>query len=73
MKSLLRFVAGSALIAVVVLGIAAVVPPPVEAGPCICPQIYAPVTCDNGKTYPNQCVANCKHAKNCVPTGGGVL
>jgi len=42
----------------------------VEArGPCICPQIYAPVQCDNGKTYPNQCVADCKHAKNCVPIG----
>ena len=43
---------------------------PVEAGPCICPKIYAPVVCDNGKTYPNQCVADCRHAKNCVPTGG---
>jgi len=34
-----------------------------------CPQIYAPVTCDNGKTYPNQCEADRHHAKNCVPTG----
>ena len=38
-------------------------------GPCRCPQIYAPVECDNGKTYPNQCVADCRHAKNCVPVG----
>lgn len=37
---------------------------------CICPQIYAPVICDHGKTYPNQCVADCRNAKNCVPTGG---
>lgn len=41
---------------------------PVEAkGRCLCPQVYAPVTCDNGKTYPNQCEANCKRARNCVP------
>ncbi|MCI0655609.1 MAG: hypothetical protein L0170_00880 [Acidobacteria bacterium] len=34
-----------------------------------CPLIYAPVICDNGKTYPNQCVADQHHAKNCVPAG----
>ena len=34
-----------------------------------CPLIYAPVICSNGKTYPNQCVADQHHAKNCVPTG----
>jgi len=40
----------------------------VNAAPrCICPKVYAPVVCDNGKTYPNLCVANCKRAKNCVP------
>ena len=40
----------------------------VKAAPrCICPKVYAPVICDNGKTYPNLCVANCKHAENCVP------
>ena len=37
---------------------------------CICPKIYAPVVCDHGKTYPNQCVADCRNARNCVPTGG---
>lgn len=41
----------------------------VSAGPPVCPQIYAPVICDNGKIYPNQCVADRKNAKNCVPTG----
>ena len=40
-----------------------------EAGPCICPKIYAPVICDNGRTYSNQCLADCRNAKNCVPTG----
>jgi hypothetical protein len=34
-----------------------------------CPLIYAPVVCDGGKTYPNQCVADQHHAKNCVPAG----
>jgi hypothetical protein len=39
-----------------------------EAAPrCICPQVYAPVVCDNGQTYPNLCVANCQRARNCVP------
>jgi hypothetical protein len=43
----------------------------VEAGACRCPLIYAPVTCDHGRTYPNQCEADCHNAKNCVPTGIG--
>jgi hypothetical protein len=41
-----------------------------QGSACRCPLIYAPVVCDNGRTYPNQCVANCHHAKGCVPTGG---
>ena len=41
-----------------------------QAGGCICPAIYAPVLCDNGRTYSNACVAACAHAKNCVPVGG---
>ena len=36
-------------------------------GPNACPQVYAPVICDNGKVYPNQCVADRKNGKNCVP------
>lgn len=39
------------------------------AGPPVCPQIYAPVICSNGKVYPNQCYADRAHAKNCVPYG----
>ena len=34
-----------------------------------CPLIYAPVICDGGKVYSNQCVADQHHAKNCVPYG----
>jgi hypothetical protein len=45
------------------------VPTPAEAGGCMCPLVYAPVTCDHDKTYPNQCEADCHHAKNCVPSG----
>lgn len=41
----------------------------VAKGPCICPQIYAPVECANGKTYPNQCVASCRNQHDCTPTG----
>lgn len=37
---------------------------------CICPMIYAPVRCDNGRTYSNQCFATCAHATGCVPIGG---
>ena len=32
-----------------------------------CPLIYAPVICDKGRIYPNQCVADSHHAQNCVP------
>lgn len=39
------------------------------AGPKLCPQIYAPVICSNGKVYPNQCYADKAHAKDCVPYG----
>jgi hypothetical protein len=38
---------------------------------CMCPMIYAPVKCDNGRTYSNGCVAACAHAHNCVPVGPG--
>ena len=38
-------------------------------GRCLCPQIYAPVECAHGKVYSNQCVADCRNAKDCVPLG----
>ena len=40
-----------------------------RAASCRCPLIYAPVQCDHDKVYPNQCEADCHHAKNCVPIG----
>jgi len=35
----------------------------------ICYQIYAPVTCSNGKTYTNQCYADADCATGCHPAG----
>ena len=40
-----------------------------HAGPPLCPEVYAPVICSNGKIYPNQCYADRAHAKDCVPYG----
>jgi hypothetical protein len=41
--------------------------PTLEAPASLCPAVYAPVICDHDKIYPNQCVADLHHAKNCVP------
>ena len=35
------------------------------AGGCLCPRVYAPVTCSNGRTYANPCVAKCNRATDC--------
>ncbi len=40
-----------------------------KCGPC--PLYCVGVTCDNGKTYCNSCLAACAGAKNCVVTGYG--
>jgi hypothetical protein len=36
----------------------------------ICPAIYDPVICDNGRVYSNSCFAQADCATNCVPYGG---
>ena len=61
------FVAMTAAVLVVMPSMS--VAPTAEAAGCRCPLIYAPVVCDHGRTFPNQCVADCHNAKNCVPTG----
>ena len=33
----------------------------------ICPFIFAPVTCNNGMTYSNQCFADADCARGCHP------
>jgi hypothetical protein len=33
----------------------------------ICPFIYEPVTCNDGVTYSNQCIADANCAKGCRP------
>jgi len=65
-KKLLARLSGLAL-AVFAVGVLAVAAH--AAGPAVCPQIYAPVICSNGKIYPNQCYADKAHAKDCVPYG----
>lgn len=55
-------VLGSIAVAVVSISV-------VNAAPPRCPKIYAPVICDNGRIYPNQCEADRHHAQNCVPYG----
>lgn len=39
----------------------------IAAPTCNCPDVFAPVICDNGKGYENICYARCDHAKHCVP------
>ena len=48
------------LLLAVVFGVVISVTPAEAKGPCRCPKVYAPVECDNGKTYPNACVAACR-------------
>lgn len=69
-RSMLRFVMGTAVVVGLVLG-ASALSQPVHAviRPCICPDVYAPVTCSNGVTYSNSCRASCAHATGCHPSG----
>jgi len=69
-RRLVAFTLSIGLVAVVVAGGLAL-SSEVQAAPggCLCPKIYAPVVCDHGKWYANPCLAACRNAKNCVPTG----
>ena len=76
MRRLLRIVFVLALVATIMVGTASMFTDayakrgkPVG---CFCPMVYAPVQCDQG-TFSNQCVADCRHATNCVPIGPGPI
>lgn len=68
MKKTFRFTIAAAFAFALAFGVSSLFTE-AEAARCICPKIYAPVKCDNGKTYSNLCLAQCQNAKNCVPTG----
>jgi hypothetical protein len=71
-RRIVKFAASSALAATFVFGVFALAAPAhavFGGGHCICPDVYAPVTCSNGVTYSNGCVASCAHATGCVPSG----
>ena len=72
MRRLVKFAVSSVLGATFVFGVVALSAPAQArfgGGGCICPDVYAPVTCSNGVTYSNGCVASCAHATGCVPSG----
>lgn len=69
-RRIVKMVFGAALSMTFVFGMAALFAPAQAAFKiCICPDVYAPVTCSNGRTYSNSCVASCNHATGCVPSG----
>ena len=66
-----RMALGAGVIAISAATAVLMTPAPAQAAkfPCICPQVYAPVVCDGGAVYPNQCFANCAEASGCQPLG----
>jgi hypothetical protein len=71
-RRVLKTLVGVAVVVALVVGFTSLLVPAQAAsggGPCLCRDIYAPVQCSNGKIYPNLCVATCRKARNCVPTG----
>jgi hypothetical protein len=70
-RRVLKALVGVAVVVALVVGVTSLfMPTHAASGPaCLCPDIYRPVLCSNGRTYPNLCVAQCNKAKNCVPTG----
>lgn len=70
LRRAMKIVTGAAVATTFVIGISTLfTPAQAVIGHCICPDVYAPVKCSNGKTYPNACVASCNHATGCVRTG----
>ncbi len=44
-------------------------PEPSITAETVCPKLYGPVICDDGKIYINMCWAEKHHATGCVPYG----
>ncbi len=40
--------------------------------PFACPDVYDPVICEDGRLYPNACVASLSGVGGCVRTGGAI-
>ena len=70
-QRMLKIAVSVAIAATLVVGVAELFVPAQAAAlkGCICPAVYAPVTCSNGRTYSNSCVASCNHATGCHPSG----
>jgi hypothetical protein len=66
-KAVVRGVVAVGALYAMAMGMNALVSSAEAKGPNPCPLIYAPVICDHGKIYPNQCEADRHHAKNCEP------
>jgi hypothetical protein len=70
MRNLGRGVLAAASVAVCVVGIHATShEASAKPGPKVCPEVYAPVICSNGRVYVNQCYADKARATGCVPYG----
>ena len=67
MKRVIGWIGLLVIVASIGFGVLALATPAEARGRCICPLVYAPVVCDHGRTYSNQCFADCRNAKNCVP------
>ena len=58
------------IITALAVGALTLLSPPASAkkkGPCICALIFDPVVCKGGRMFSNQCLADCKRAKDCEP------
>lgn len=69
MRAVVRAVGVLAVVVVIGVGAVALTTPSEAKGRCICPKIYAPVECKGGKVFANQCLADCRNARDCVPIG----
>ena len=66
MKRLALFAVAAFAVAALAIGVATLTSTETEAAiDCLCPDVYKPVICKNGKTYSNFCYARCDGAHGC--------